>query len=111
MKNDFVLIAQRARFYSQFPPVYPLIHVDFESKEDLYCQADLWRDSLPGEETDEEEEEEREEEEREEEGEGEEEVSSTSDSASLKTASDQLEVATNNLKGAELYDAATVVAC
>ncbi|KAJ7349499.1 hypothetical protein DFH08DRAFT_999602 [Mycena albidolilacea] len=97
VKNNLVLIAQRARFYSQFPPVYPLIHVDFESKEDLYCQADLWRDSLPGEETDEEE--------------GEEEVSSTSDSASVKTASDQLEVATNNLKGAELCDAATVFAC
>jgi hypothetical protein len=66
----------------------------------LYCQADLWRDSLPGEETDEEEGEE-----------GEEDVSSTSDSASFKTASDQLEVVTDNLKGAELCDAATVVVC
>jgi hypothetical protein len=50
------MIAQRAPFYPQFPPVYPQIHVDFENN-DLYCKAKLLRDSFPGEETDEEEDE------------------------------------------------------
>ncbi|KAJ7889924.1 hypothetical protein B0H14DRAFT_3855656 [Mycena olivaceomarginata] len=64
--------------------------------------------SLPGEETDEEEEEEREEGEEGEEGGG---LVLPPILRALRRPSDQLEVATNNLKGAELCDAATVVAC
>ncbi|KAJ7080538.1 hypothetical protein C8R44DRAFT_754297 [Mycena epipterygia] len=43
IQNVHVLMAQRARLYGEMPPVYPELHVEFES-DDLYAKVIIMRD-------------------------------------------------------------------
>ncbi|KAJ7143574.1 hypothetical protein C8R43DRAFT_1130644 [Mycena crocata] len=49
-QNSEVLIAQRAKFFKDLPPLYPELHVSFE-EDDVYSTALIERDSPSDEET------------------------------------------------------------
>ncbi|KAK7038227.1 hypothetical protein R3P38DRAFT_2905110 [Favolaschia claudopus] len=44
-----VLVAQRQRFYPQFPPVYPLLHITIPYVDELYSRVLITRDPFDGE--------------------------------------------------------------